>query len=86
MKSCTNRVSVRLGEHDLNSDTDCAKSNYGDEYCSDTPINVPVAETIAHESYDPLGIDQHHDIALLRLIRNVEFTGGLCEFFILNQC
>ncbi|KAF2895319.1 hypothetical protein ILUMI_10857 [Ignelater luminosus] len=67
-------VSVRLGEHDLSSEVDCAKGSDGDEYCSDKPVNVPVTETIAHESYDPLSIDQHHDIALLRLIRNVDLT------------
>jgi len=64
---------VRLGEHDTNSDKDC-DTVQGFTYCSEPPVNIPVVEQIAHEDYDPFSASQHHDIALLRLAREVSFT------------
>ncbi|XP_045461310.1 CLIP domain-containing serine protease 2-like [Harmonia axyridis] len=65
-------VSVRLGEYDTEQDRDCV--TYGKTECSDPPVNVPVEERIAHEKYDPMDINQYYDIALLRLIRDVQYT------------
>lgn len=61
-------ISVRLGEHNLQTDIDC------EEYCADPPQNVPVEESIPHEGYDPNSIHRYHDVAVLRLQRPVEFT------------
>ncbi|KAB0800606.1 hypothetical protein PPYR_06346 [Photinus pyralis] len=61
-------VSVRLGEHNLQSDIDC------EEYCADPPQNVAVEESIPHELYDPKSIHRYNDVAVLRLQRPVAFT------------
>mgnify|MGYP003343779468 CR=1 FL=1 len=61
-------TSVRLGEHNLDTDIDC------EEYCVEAPKNILVEETIPHELYDPKNINRYHDIALLRLQRPVAFT------------
>jgi len=61
--------SVRLGEWDTNSVTDCD----GDD-CSDAPVDVPVEAIIAHENYNPNSKAQENDIALLRLSRTVAYT------------
>ncbi|KAF5289870.1 hypothetical protein FQR65_LT02004 [Abscondita terminalis] len=61
-------VSVRLGEHNLETEQDCQ------EYCADPPINVPVQELIPHEKYDVNSIHRYHDIALLRLQRKIDYT------------
>lgn len=61
-------VSVRLGEHNLETEEDCQ------EYCADPPVNVPVQELIPHEKYDANNINRYHDIALIRLQRKVDFT------------
>ncbi|XP_045461321.1 CLIP domain-containing serine protease 2-like [Harmonia axyridis] len=66
-------VSVRLGEYDTEQDRDCVNNGFNTE-CSDPTVNVPVEERIAHEKYDPTDLNQYHDIALLRLIRDVQYT------------
>nr|XP_023026596.1 serine protease easter-like [Leptinotarsa decemlineata] len=66
-------VSVRLGEHNIDNETDCYFNGFTLQ-CSPPPINVPVEETIAHEQYEPYDNDHYHDIGLLRLARNVEFS------------
>ena len=42
--------------------------------CNDNYIEIPVTDVIVHESYVPESRNQHHDIALLRMQRNVDFT------------
>ncbi|KAK5647654.1 hypothetical protein RI129_002546 [Pyrocoelia pectoralis] len=66
-------VSVRLGEYNLETDTDCVSTP---EYnaCSDKPVDVPVVERIAHEYYNPFDTNQYNDIALLRLAHDVPTT------------
>lgn len=73
------RISVRLGEYNTDTDVDCV-NNQGFDYCSDPPQNVAVEEQIAHERYDPLSPNQEHDIALLRLVRNVTYSGNYLRF------
>lgn len=69
-------MSVRLGEHDLNQERDCEYLTADMEYCSDPPVDISVEEQIPHELYDPGDINQQYDIALLRLSREVQYTGN----------
>lgn len=64
------RESVRLGEWDTNSDTDCDRGD-----CSDPALDVPVEEIIPHENYNPNSKSQENDIALLRLSQSVTYSG-----------
>jgi hypothetical protein len=61
--------SVRLGEWDTASDTDCDEDD-----CSDPVVDVPVEQIITHENYNPNAKSQENDIALLRLSRPVTYT------------
>lgn len=63
------RVSVRLGEWNLNTDVDCYE-----KACAEPAQDVPIEEIITHESYADRG-SRYNDIALLRLSREVEYTG-----------
>lgn len=51
---------------------DCSGTLSSD--CADRPLDVPIVEKIAHEDYDPEDPNQYHDIALLRLFREVPYT------------
>lgn len=42
--------------------------------CNDPYLDVPIERIIVHEQYDPDSRSQYHDIALLRLQRDVTFT------------
>ncbi|KAL0100211.1 hypothetical protein PUN28_019557 [Cardiocondyla obscurior] len=69
-------TSVRLGEYDTDTETDCLPDGAdGTVNCADDPVTVGVEEQIAHEEYQPQSRDQRYDIALLRLSRDVKFTG-----------
>ncbi|XP_031337417.1 CLIP domain-containing serine protease 2-like [Photinus pyralis] len=63
-------VSVRLGEHQLDADPDCEE----EEYCADSPIDVPVSEVIVHAEYAENEIGKPNDIALVRLGYPVTYT------------
>lgn len=67
-------TSVRLGEYNTDTDTDCLPDGNGGTMCADDPITVGIEEQIAHEEYQPLSRDQRYDIALLRLSYDVPFT------------
>lgn len=67
-------TSVRLGEWDTTTDTDCDDSFTNERVCNNPHVDVSVEEKIVHESYEPNSKNQHHDIALLRLSRNVQYT------------
>lgn len=60
---------VRLGEWDISATRDC-----DEDYCADAVVDIRVSERIGHESYDSSTRNHEHDIALLRLERDVEFT------------
>ncbi|XP_031632048.1 serine protease easter-like isoform X2 [Contarinia nasturtii] len=62
-------TSVRLGEHDVRTDIDCV-----DDECADPVIDLPIADIIVHENYEPTSNLQNDDITLIRLRRRVEFT------------
>lgn len=42
--------------------------------CADSPVVADVAQTIVHNKYDPGALSRRHDIALLRLREEVQFT------------
>lgn len=67
-------ASVRLGEWDTTTVKDCDDSYTNELICNEPHVDVPVEEIIVHESYDAPSKNQHHDIALLRLSRNVQYT------------
>lgn len=74
---CLFRVNVRLGEYDTRSDPDC------DEYlhqaynccCAPPALNFGVKEVIIHENYNYNDRTRYHDIALIKMDRDVEYTG-----------
>lgn len=70
------RISVRLGEYDTEKDPDCVEVFRGRQDCAPPPVNVPIEELIPHEQYNPNDRNQYHDIALLRLKLDVEYTGN----------
>ncbi|KAJ3647415.1 hypothetical protein Zmor_019294 [Zophobas morio] len=66
-------LGVRLGEYDTETNPDCLMSRFGDVDCAPEPVNFGIEQKIVHERYS-LDINNHNDIALLRLNRNVDFT------------
>ncbi|CAH1983355.1 unnamed protein product [Acanthoscelides obtectus] len=67
-------VGVRLGEYDTDNKIDCVGPP-DRQTCAPPPQDIPVEEGIAHEQYDPYDASQYNDIALLRLAREVNYTG-----------
>lgn len=63
------RISVRLGEWDVNSETDCQN-----QMCSDAVVDVPIKEVILHDKYQADEVGHAHDIALLLLDYSVKPT------------
>ena len=59
---------MRLGEHNLRTNPDCDKD--GD--CAPKYLSVDVVERVVFKTYKK---NQYHDIALLRLKEEVEFSG-----------
>lgn len=70
---------VRVGEWDLKSEIDC---DIDDEtFCATPPIDNEVEEIKVYPSYSTGSRDQHSDIVLLRLKREVvfnEFVKPIC--------
>ncbi|XP_055604081.1 CLIP domain-containing serine protease B4-like [Uranotaenia lowii] len=58
---------VRLGDWDIFSPKDCV-----DGLCADAPVEIRVAGHIVHPDYTTE--DNHNDIALIKLERQVQFT------------
>lgn len=52
---------------------DC-HDNYSQDECADPVIDIPVAELIVHEYYNPSSTSQENNIALIRLQRAVPYT------------
>uniref|UniRef100_A0A2M4AL94 CLIP domain-containing serine protease n=2 Tax=Anopheles triannulatus TaxID=58253 RepID=A0A2M4AL94_9DIPT len=59
-------VSVRLGEHNTATEVDC-----NPDFCADPVQDFGFERLIVHELYEKNGKTQHHDIALIRLDRDV---------------
>lgn len=62
-------TSVRLGEWDTSTATDC-----NDDECAPPPLDIPVEQLIPHERYNPDSKQQENDVALVRLSQPVAFT------------
>lgn len=74
MPSTWKLVSVRLGEWDTTTNVDCDDSYTNEQVCNNPHVDIPVEEKNVHESYQPNSKNQHNDIALLRLSRNVQYS------------
>lgn len=69
-------VSVRLGEYNTSSEIDCITyGKSGGKDCNENPVRVQVEEEIPHPKYD--AATKLNDIALLRLAREVNYTGSI---------
>lgn len=69
-------ISVRLGEHDIDSDKDCEEVDPGDptsQVCAPAPQDIPIEQVIAHANYVGKPTLQN-DVALIRLTRPADFT------------
>lgn len=64
---------VRLGDWDTRTNPDCQQKT-NERVCNDPYVDVAIEQIIVHEDYDPNSRSQYHDIALLRLQRDVKFT------------
>lgn len=64
-----------MGEYNTETEEDCVEFKNGKNQCAPPAENIAVEDRIAHENYDPFDVNQYHDIALLRLIREVRFSG-----------
>ncbi|XP_073949688.1 phenoloxidase-activating enzyme 1-like [Choristoneura fumiferana] len=62
-------VTVRLGEYDLQSETDCMNDS-----CADPPVEVPVDSSHPHSGYSDSNSDKRDDIALVRLAQRVKYS------------
>ena len=66
-------VGVRLGDWDTRTNPDC-QDFLNEHVCNAPYVDIPVAQAISHEGYDPNSKNQYNDIALLKLERDVKFT------------
>ncbi|XP_060524055.1 phenoloxidase-activating factor 1-like [Cylas formicarius] len=66
-------TTARLGEWDTNTGRDCINGNRF-SICNEEPIDVGVESSVAHPNYVDSSADRFHDIALVRLNRQVTFT------------
>lgn len=58
-----------MGEHNLLTNPDCEQDE-----CAPPVVNIPVIDTIVHESYNPTSPTQNDDIALIRVAQPIIFT------------
>ncbi|XP_055847601.1 serine protease easter-like [Episyrphus balteatus] len=63
---------VRLGEWDTSTNPDCEVDTRGFEDCADPHVDVTIEQVIPHEKF--LKSNRFHDIGLIRLSRNVDYT------------
>uniref|UniRef100_A0A182RQF3 CLIP domain-containing serine protease n=1 Tax=Anopheles funestus TaxID=62324 RepID=A0A182RQF3_ANOFN len=67
---------VRLGEHDKRQHEDCHVYNDGEIECADPAIDVDIESTVVHKNYNR-PIKFRHDIGLIRMAQEVEFTDSI---------
>jgi secreted trypsin-like serine protease len=68
-------ISVRLGEWDKSTDSDCDITDAGHKDCVDEPVqDISIEETITHPDYNTADTKLKNDIALVRLSRKCEFS------------
>ena len=73
--NCNFRVSVRLGECNIETSPDCFYKGQ-EKKCAPVELSVPIEDAIQHEAYDPDVLGKFDDIALLRLDRNITYSGN----------
>lgn len=74
------RESVRLGEWLIPSVNDCV---YDGGECTDKVVDVGIEKRIPHPDYEPsCGL---HDIALIRLDKDINYSGNTFAFYAENQ-
>lgn len=73
-----NRVTIRLGEYDTQSEEDCL-----DGVCADPVLEIPVHRAIPHPGYSDRNTNRKDDIALVRLANRVRYS---CKFLFENIC
>lgn len=69
-----NLISVRLGEWNLETEKDCDPDE--PTHCASPVIDNRIAQIIYHPKYRPNSKNQHYDIALLRLARNIDYKNN----------
>uniref|UniRef100_A0A182JYL3 CLIP domain-containing serine protease n=1 Tax=Anopheles christyi TaxID=43041 RepID=A0A182JYL3_9DIPT len=69
-------VKVRLGEHDKRQPVDCHVYSDGEKDCADPAIDVDIESMIVHKDYNR-PIKFRHDIALLRMAQEIEFSDSI---------
>lgn len=63
---------MRLGEYDIRTEIDCSPDDA--EYCNFKPVDNSVVESIVYHDYREKSLNQHFDIALLRLASKVQYN------------
>ncbi|XP_073819989.1 serine protease 7 [Musca autumnalis] len=60
---------IRLGEYNINEEIDCIADD-----CNKKVVEVGYEKVIPHPEYDPRNSNNHHDIALIRLAQEIEYS------------
>lgn len=63
------RVTIRLGEYDISTTTDCIKSD-----CADPVQNIGLEEKIPHPDFNDKNPNKTNDIGLVRLSEDVTYS------------
>lgn len=66
-----------MGEYNTATNPDCiTQGDDADKICTDEPISLGIEQQIVHENYEGrlANSNEHSDIALIRLTRDVNFT------------
>ena len=67
------RVKVRLGEYDTQGNPDCIQERTGYD-CADDAVDIDVEKVIVHPYYQGTNLNQHHDIALIKLKQEIKYS------------
>lgn len=81
---CNFRHRVRLGEWNTETEVDCATTRSLRD-CNDPPVDVSAEQLIPHPQYTERNYNKMHDIALIRLSRDVRFTGKQLEDIVVPE-
>ncbi|XP_031785763.1 serine protease easter [Nasonia vitripennis] len=66
---------VRFGEYDTSSKIDCLPDGPDNStFCANKPIDIAIEKKIVYPGFMPLDRSRLHDIALLRLVEEIQFT------------
>lgn len=72
---------MRLGEWDTRTDEDCDEVS-GFRDCNEPAVDYGVEETIHHPDYDDNSRNRYHDVALVRLNRDITTTSMLLQSYL----